>query len=49
MVIPVGSLKDQDLLKVVKTEHGSSVKVLESCRFVPLIGKSAWDENAGLE
>jgi len=49
MVIPIGSLKEQELVKVVKTDHGSSVKVLESCRFVPLIGNGAWNEDTGLE
>jgi len=43
LVIPVGSDSDQQLLKIVKHDHGdleSSASV--DCRFVPLIGKQGW-------
>jgi protein-L-isoaspartate(D-aspartate) O-methyltransferase len=42
MVVPVGDIDSQDLMVVTKTRHGVSVKSLGACRFVPLIGKSAW-------
>ncbi|MEW6033931.1 MAG: protein-L-isoaspartate(D-aspartate) O-methyltransferase [Chloroflexota bacterium] len=44
MVIPVGSRYDQDLLRVVKTETGVSRESLAGCRFVPLVGEGAWQE-----
>jgi len=44
MVIPVGSRREQDLLLVDKTREGYSVKSLGPCRFVPLIGAGAWNE-----
>ena len=50
MVIPVGSRREQDLLRVEKTADGYSVKSLGPCRFVPLIGLGAWeDEDDGSE
>jgi protein-L-isoaspartate(D-aspartate) O-methyltransferase len=45
MVIPVGSIREQELMKVVKTEEGYSVKTLGPCRFVPLVGEGAWPED----
>lgn len=45
MVIPVGSKWDQDLLLVVKQEHGHTADCLTPCRFVPLIGDEAWNED----
>lgn len=48
MVIPVGSLQEQELMKVVKTDGGHSVTRLGPCRFVPLIGEDAWNEQASL-
>jgi protein-L-isoaspartate O-methyltransferase len=44
MVIPVGSKLEQTLMKAVKTEDGYSISSLGSCRFVPLVGKGAWDK-----
>jgi protein-L-isoaspartate(D-aspartate) O-methyltransferase len=44
MVIPVGSLQQQELMQVRRTEEGLSVRWLGSCRFVPLIGKKAFPE-----
>ena len=46
MVIPIGTLKDQELTKVLRTDEGHSVRMLGSCRFVPLIGEDAWPENS---
>lgn len=42
MVLPVGSLQEQELIKVLKTDEGYSVRVIGPCRFVPLIGEGAW-------
>ena len=44
LVIPVGSQQEQGLVKVTRTDDGYSVSNLGSCRFVPLLGKGAWDE-----
>jgi len=44
LVIPVGGKYDQDLLKVVKGERKLKVESLGACRFVPLIGEEAWQE-----
>ncbi len=43
LVIPVGSRREQQLMKVVKTKDGYYVQTLGPCRFVPLIGQGAWD------
>jgi len=43
MIIPVGTHNDQDLIKVTKTKNGIVTKNLGGCRFVPLIGHSAWE------
>ncbi len=45
MVIPVGSRFEQQLRKVVKTQTGLHYEDLGGCRFVPLIGKGAWQED----
>lgn len=47
MVIPVGPLRAQELVRVRKTEHGIELTRLGPCGFVPLIGEEAWDERAG--
>lgn len=44
MVIPVGSRFEQQLLKVVKRQTGYQYEDLGGCRFVPLIGQGAWQE-----
>jgi protein-L-isoaspartate(D-aspartate) O-methyltransferase len=44
MVIPVGSRFEQQLLKVVKRQAGYQYEDLGGCRFVPLIGQGAWQE-----
>ena len=48
LVIPVGSVREQELMKVVKSEGGYSVVSLGNCRFVPLIGEGAWDSKHDL-
>jgi protein-L-isoaspartate(D-aspartate) O-methyltransferase len=48
MVLPVGSLQEQELIKVLKTDEGYSVRVIGPCRFVPLIGECAWPEDRPL-
>ena len=42
MIIPIGTLKDQELVKVIRTGEGHSVRMLGPCRFVPLVGTDAW-------
>ncbi len=47
LIIPVGPRYEQNLLKVVKKEHGTTIEDLGPCRWVPLIGDAAWtEENA---
>ncbi len=45
LVIPIGTLEEQQLVRVIKTDEGNSIKALGSCRFVPLIGRDAWSEH----
>ena len=42
LVIPVGSREDQELMKVIRTDEGVSIRWLGPCRFVPLIGREAF-------
>lgn len=42
LVIPVGTPFEQDLIRVFKHKNGLDSTNLGSCRFVPLIGESAW-------
>ncbi len=43
MVIPVGDMTSQDLIKVKKSQEGELEKTnLGGCRFVPLKGEEAW-------
>ena len=44
LVIPVGSRFEQELIKVVKRKEGPESTNLGGCRFVPLIGDSAWGD-----
>jgi protein-L-isoaspartate(D-aspartate) O-methyltransferase len=43
MVIPVGGQHQQDLLRVERKGPNYTTRMLGKCRFVPLIGRSAWD------
>ncbi len=45
LIIPVGSLREQSLMKIVKTMDGAVTRALGACRFVPLIGRDAWSES----
>ena len=47
LTIPVGSRREQDLLLVEKTQEGYSMKSLGPCRFVPLVGPGAWEDDGG--
>jgi protein-L-isoaspartate(D-aspartate) O-methyltransferase len=44
LIIPVGPRYEQNLLKVVKKEHDTTIEDLGPCRWVPLIGDTAWGE-----
>jgi protein-L-isoaspartate(D-aspartate) O-methyltransferase len=44
MIIPVGPRYTQELCKVTKRQEGIKVQNLGGCRFVSLIGKSAWQK-----
>jgi protein-L-isoaspartate(D-aspartate) O-methyltransferase len=44
LVIPVGSRFEQELLKITRQKDRNVVEDLGGCRFVPLIGKGAWEE-----
>jgi protein-L-isoaspartate(D-aspartate) O-methyltransferase len=46
LVIPVGERGGQDLLVVERTEMGTTVSRRGGCRFVPLVGKEAFAEEA---
>jgi len=45
LVIPVGFRYEQDLLKIIKRNHEIVTWDLGPCRFVPLIGEGAWEED----
>lgn len=49
LVVPVGSLQGQELMKVVKTPEGFTVRNMGACRFVPLIGQGAWPDTGSGE
>jgi protein-L-isoaspartate(D-aspartate) O-methyltransferase len=44
MVIPVGSRHVQELYKITRKRKRNMIQNLGGCRFVPLIGKGAWEE-----
>ena len=44
LIVPVGTLDQQELVHVLRTDEGLSVRMLGPCRFVPLIGEGAWEE-----
>ena len=49
LVLPVGSLESQQLMKVTRSGESYAVDTIGACRFVPLIGKDAWSENEARE
>jgi len=44
LVLPVGSLRSQELVRVTNTSHGVQLERLGACAFVPLIGSEAWPD-----
>ncbi len=42
MVVPVGNREQQELVFVLRTGEGISLRMLGPCRFVPLIGREAF-------
>ncbi len=44
LIIPIGTLEQQDLVRAVRTEEGLSISMLGPCRFVPLIGQEAFSQ-----
>ena len=48
LIVPVGDLREQSLMKAVRTADGFSAASLAACRFVPLIGEEGWSEAEAL-
>lgn len=44
LVIPIGSEKEQRLIRVTKTETGTQTEDCGACQFVKLIGKHGWEQ-----
>jgi protein-L-isoaspartate(D-aspartate) O-methyltransferase len=44
MVVPVGDVENQDLQLIERSHDSFRTTVLESCRFVPLLGAHGWKE-----
>ncbi|MFH1063705.1 MAG: protein-L-isoaspartate(D-aspartate) O-methyltransferase [Candidatus Woesearchaeota archaeon] len=44
LIIPVGEMFGQQLLKLTKTKEGVDKKKICDCAFVPLIGEDGWHE-----
>ena len=44
LVIPVGTLSQQELVQARRTDDGLSLRVLGPCRFVPLLGAEAFPQ-----
>ena len=44
LVVPVGSRYEQELYRITKGRTRNVVQSLGDCRFVPLIGEDAWQE-----
>ena len=42
MIVPVGNRDQQELVCVLRTGEGISLRMLGPCRFVPLIGREAF-------
>lgn len=43
LVIPIGAEKEQRLVRVTRTENGTSEEDFGACQFVKLIGKYGWE------
>ena len=46
LIAPIGSMRSQELMRVVKSAGGLAVTSLGACRFVPLVGPGAWPESS---
>ena len=44
MIIPVGDADNQELQLIEKRSGAFSAKIMEGCRFVPLVGHHAWQK-----
>jgi protein-L-isoaspartate(D-aspartate) O-methyltransferase len=44
MILPVGSLENQELQRIERSHDTFRTTVLDTCRFVPLIGAHGWKE-----
>lgn len=42
LIIPIGTAREQTLLKITKRDNGVVREVISECRFVKLIGKHGW-------
>ena len=42
MVVPIGSLEEQELVQVLRSGEGVTTHLFGRCRFVPLVGDDAW-------
>ncbi len=42
LVLPIGSMRAQELVRVTKSSHGVDLERLGACAFVPLIAREAW-------
>lgn len=42
LVLPIGNLRAQELVRVTKAAHGLDLERLGPCAFVPLVGEDAW-------
>ncbi|MGH9846842.1 MAG: protein-L-isoaspartate O-methyltransferase family protein, partial [Blastocatellia bacterium] len=42
LVIPVGTVKEQRLLRITRTEDGTTMEDFGACQFVRLIGRHGW-------
>jgi protein-L-isoaspartate(D-aspartate) O-methyltransferase len=49
LVLPVGSLRSQELVRVTNTAHGVQLERMGPCAFVPLIARDAWREGGAGE
>ncbi len=45
IVIPVGSERQQELLRIVKRDGQTTRQSLYACRFVPLLGRHGWRQD----
>ena len=45
LIVPVGSMENQELMKVTRSADAYSVRTMGACRFVPLLGEGAWPDS----